>query len=235
MKIFFFIPILFIVHKLQSQENSQKEPCITENEYAIIREECAKNITKFNLDKLPSRAKPSFIWPVKSATTLHDCSFYYVSAYVDQNKTSGQIQDYNCGTNTYDGHTGTDISTWPFNFYKLDNNLVEVVAAADGIIVAKHDGEFDKNCAATNVSANYLVIQHADKSVSFYWHMKKNSVTTKDIGAAVTAGEKIGIVGSSGNSSGPHLHFEVKTDFSVGTSYIDPFTGSCNSLSATTW
>ncbi len=223
------------MNSLFAQENNEFSPCISDEEYKIIASECSKNISKFKLGTPTKGSKPSFIWPIQASNKLHDCSFYYVSAYVDQNKTSGQIQDYNCGTNTYDGHTGTDISTWPFNFYKLDNDLVEVIAAADGVIVAKHDGEFDKNCGATNVSANYLVIRHADLSVSFYWHMKKNSVTTKQIGDAIVAGEKIGIVGSSGNASGPHLHFEVKTDFSVATSYIDPFTGTCNSLSATTW
>jgi hypothetical protein len=232
----FFI-LLAVSTTLFSQINSSESPCISEKEYNLIAEEIAKNITKLNLtlDENVKRARPSFIWPIRAIDSWKDGSFYCVSANVDQNAASGQIQDWNCGTNTYDGHHGTDISIWPFNFYKLDNDIVEVVAAAPGTIVAKHDGEFDKNCNASNPNANYVVVMHADKSVAVYFHMKKNSITSKDVGATVIAGEKLGVVGSSGNSSGPHLHFEVKTDFSNSTSYIDPFYGSCNKLTDASW
>ncbi|MFN8331146.1 MAG: hypothetical protein U0T81_08005 [Saprospiraceae bacterium] len=55
----------------------------------------------------------------------------------------------------------------------MDHNLVEVIAAATGTIVDKHDGEFDKNCASTSMMANYLVIRHEDGSQALYFHMKK--------------------------------------------------------------
>ena len=90
----------------------------------------------------------------------------------------------------------------------MDNNQVEVIAAAAGTIVDKADGNFDKNCGSNNLMANYLVIQHTDGSRVLYFHMKKNSLTTKAIGQPVALGEYLGVVGSSGNSSGPHLHFE---------------------------
>lgn len=220
-----------------AQENSSENPCISLAEYDEIASQIKENIIRLKLDMNNSvlRTRPSFIWPIRAIDSWNDKSFYCVSANVDQNATTGQIKDWNCGTNTYDGHHGTDISIWPFNFYKLDHDIVEVIAAAPGTIVAKHDGEFDKNCNASNPNANYLVIMHSDKSVAVYFHMKKNSITTKDVGATVVAGEKIGIVGSSGNSSGPHLHFEVKTDFSNSTSYIDPFYGSCNNLTNASW
>jgi Peptidase family M23 len=59
--------------------------------------------------------------------------------------------------------------------------------------------------------------------------MKKNSLTTKNIGQTVETGEYLGIVGSSGFSTGPHLHFEVRKTQSSST-YLDPFGGSCNPL-----
>ena len=144
------------------------------------------------------------------------------------------ISDYACGTNSYDGHKGTDIAIWPFGFYKMDNSQVEVIAAAAGTIIDKGDGNFDRNCSSNSLPANYVVIQHADSSRALYWHMKKNSVTSKTIGQTVVAGEYLGAVGSSGSASGPHLHFEVWRG-STNATYNDPFYGNCNLINNATW
>jgi murein DD-endopeptidase MepM/ murein hydrolase activator NlpD len=53
----------------------------------------------------------------------------------------------------------------------------------------------------------YVDIRHADKVVTRYCHMQSKPLVSA--GDKVTAGQQIGIVGSTGHSSGPHLHFEV--------------------------
>ncbi len=221
-----------------TQPFSANRPCITDQEYEILENRFSENMKLLNIDNTrfttQGNAIVSLSWPVKAASNLQDCSYYHVSAYVDQNTASASIQDYNCGSITYDGHKGTDISIWPYNFYKMDSNMVEVVAAAPGIILDKHDGEFDRNCSSNGSFANYVVIQHIDGSLILYFHMKNGSLTSKAIGDSVINGEYLGIVGSSGNSSGPHLHFEVWSGSTVATR-IDPFSGLCNSLNASSW
>lgn len=62
--------------------------------------------------------------------------------------------------------------------------------------------------------------------------MKSGSLTAKQVGDAVVEGEFLGVVGSSGNSTGPHLHLE--TYDSLGN-LIEPLAGACHSLNADTW
>jgi murein DD-endopeptidase MepM/ murein hydrolase activator NlpD len=53
----------------------------------------------------------------------------------------------------------------------------------------------------------FIEVAHGDGFTSFYAHLSRVDVTT---GARVDAGEAIGAVGSTGYSTGPHLHFEVR-------------------------
>ncbi len=65
---------------------------------------------------------------------------------------------------------------------------------------------------------NEVVIRHADGKYSQYAHLSSLSVSS---GQSVTAGQSIGLSGSTGNSTGPHLHFEIRTGQSYGSD-IDP-------------
>ncbi|MGW0363947.1 peptidoglycan DD-metalloendopeptidase family protein [Streptomyces sp. NPDC002990] len=61
---------------------------------------------------------------------------------------------------------------------------------------------------------NEVIIRHADGKYSQYAHMSALSVS---VGQSVTGGQRIGLVGSTGNSTGPHLHFEIRTGPSYGS------------------
>ncbi|GFH38125.1 M23 family metallopeptidase [Streptomyces pacificus] len=65
---------------------------------------------------------------------------------------------------------------------------------------------------------NEVVIKHDDGTYSQYAHLSQLSVSS---GEAVTGGRQIGLSGSTGNSTGPHLHFEVRTGPGYGSD-IDP-------------
>src|SRR6185437_1768457 len=218
------------------RKNNASNPCIKPEEYKIIERQCADNIKLLGLENNASKKTmtTSLSWPLKMANGLNDCSYYYIGAYVDEDTTSSGIKDWNCGTATYDGHRGTDICSSPYPFYKMDNNQLEVIAAASGTIINKVDGNFDKNCSINNSTANCIIVQHADGSVALYWHMKKNSLTAKIVGQTVVAGEYLGVVGSSGDASGPHLHFEIWSSTAANT-LKDPYAGTCNIFNATSW
>ena len=59
-------------------------------------------------------------------------------------------------------------------------------------------------------------VRHEDGTVTWYNHMSKFSVT---VGETVYAGDQVGAVGMTGNTTGPHLHFEVHPD---GGEAVDP-------------
>ncbi|MEV6728219.1 MULTISPECIES: LysM peptidoglycan-binding domain-containing M23 family metallopeptidase [unclassified Streptomyces] len=65
---------------------------------------------------------------------------------------------------------------------------------------------------------NEVVIRHADGKYSQYGHLSQLSVSA---GQSVTGGQTLGLSGSTGNSTGPHLHFEIRTGPSYGSD-IDP-------------
>ncbi|MEV0238589.1 transglycosylase family protein [Streptomyces sp. NPDC050674] len=63
-----------------------------------------------------------------------------------------------------------------------------------------------------------VVVRHADGRYSQYAHL--SAISVRD-GQSVSAGQRIGRSGSTGNSSGPHLHFEVRTGPGFGSD-VDP-------------
>jgi murein DD-endopeptidase MepM/ murein hydrolase activator NlpD len=63
----------------------------------------------------------------------------------------------------------------------------------------------DPNC---NCTANTLVIEHQDGPQTSYYHFPQNGVYPQ-YGDQVARGAKIGVVGNTGYSTGPHLHIQV--------------------------
>lgn len=183
-----------------------------------------------------------FDWPLRKASGISDPGYYGISNFVDQDTAyPGKVLDYNCGTRSYDqasgyNHQGTDIFTWPFPRYKQFYDQVEVIAAQAGKVIGKVDGNPDNSCAfCTSCNWNAIYIRHADGSVAWYGHFKQNSITYKNLGDDVAKGEFLGVVGSSGNSTGPHLHFEVYQNSTYTlANRIDPFAGPCNRLNGNT-
>ncbi|MFG2776322.1 peptidoglycan DD-metalloendopeptidase family protein [Streptomyces prunicolor] len=97
-------------------------------------------------------------------------------------------------------HTGVD-------FVVPTGTTVKAVAAGT-VVSAAYDGAY----------GNEVVIRHADGEYSQYAHMSQLSVSA---GQTVTEGQQIGLSGATGNVTGPHLHFEIRTTPYYGSD-VDP-------------
>jgi len=128
----------------------------------------------------------------------------------------------------YDEHDGNDYLL-DGGFDAMDAGSTPIVAAADGVVVETEDGHYDRcrpvngevDCNGGPLFANYVIVEHEDGVRTKYWHMMSGSVAVA-LGDAVRCGDQLGIVGSSGISSTPHLHFEVQA---ANGSVIDPYAG----------
>jgi len=119
----------------------------------------------------------------------------------------------------------------PENQYAIDFSMPEgtlILAARDGVVVDIEDSHTEGGTDVRLLTqANDVRILHSDGTIASYAHLMPSGVAVK-IGQAVKSGEIIGYSGSTGFSSGPHLHFAVTklqivngelTDVSVPTTF----------------
>jgi hypothetical protein len=142
------------------------------------------------------------------------------------------------GTNAYNGVIQVP-ERFGFDLVRLNEdrmmitgpgNLVEsyvhygepVYAVADGTIVsARNDqptqapGTLPNGIDEAQAGGNAVVIDIGAGAFAFYSHMQIGTVTVK-AGDHVRAGDQIGLIGNSGKSIGPHLHFHVSTSPGIG-------------------
>jgi murein DD-endopeptidase MepM/ murein hydrolase activator NlpD len=105
-------------------------------------------------------------------------------------------------------HTGVDLAA-PFG--------TPVTAAADGVVVAVNH---------TRVGyGNYVIVAHGGGIMTLYAHLLDTNV---NVGDRVFRGQRVGREGSSGLSTGPHLHFELRVNDQVTNPmpYLPPLIGS---------
>jgi murein DD-endopeptidase MepM/ murein hydrolase activator NlpD len=106
-----------------------------------------------------------------------------------------------CDINCYSGHTGQD--------FPGPEGTPVVAAEAGRVSKVQHLGN--------RSYGSYIVIDHGGGLQTLYAHMYEYQVQVRT-GDIVERGQVIGAVGNNGNSSGPHLHFEVL----IGGRPVDP-------------
>jgi len=92
-----------------------------------------------------------------------------------------------------------------------------IIAPADGIVVKVSNNHKDSRvtgtkvyCDTWDIRGNFIVIKHAEKEYSVLAHLIPNSVTVQ-VGDKVQQGQIIAKCGNSGNTSEPHLHFQLQS------------------------
>ncbi len=159
----------------------------------------------------PAAASP-YRWPVASGPP--------VTAHYDH----GQLRDWRCQNNTYNGHRGTDIGI---------PRGTPVFAAAGGRIKHRTDGYGDGFLGSTDGGGfgNAVAIFHGGGDETIYAHLRAGSGLPA-LGTTVGCAAPAGLSGASGNVTGPHLHFETRVGVSENGSYYsgaadDPYAGPC--------
>ncbi len=171
---------------------------------------------------LTSLAKPALAIEFGSPVDCELGETCFIQQYVDHGQ-GASVRDTHCGPRSYDGHKGTD-----FRLPDLAamQSGVNVIAAADGVVVGTRDGEADGaftsgKSVKGRECGNGVAIRHSDGWITQYCHMLLDSVAVKK-GDEVSIGQTLGLIGLSGSTEFPHLHFQVTKDKEI----IDPFDGT---------
>ncbi|WP_188236710.1 M23 family metallopeptidase [Sphingopyxis sp. LK2115] len=131
--------------------------------------------------------------------------------------------DYRCGLLTTNGHDGVDIRLRTMADMRTG---FAVIAAAPGTVLRTRDGEPDRSVDDHAVldgkdAGNAVVIDHGGGWQTQYSHLRQGSIGVRP-GQRVGSGERIGLIGLSGNTEFPHLHFTVRHRGEA----VDPFIGN---------
>ena len=120
------------------------------------------------------------------------------SEYISLTYPCPEYKTITCAFGAYDGHTGADFSTW-------GNVNCKIVAAESGTVILVKILEYSYG--------HYIVIRHDKKTASgkaVYTLYAHNNDILVSPGQYVKKGQQIAYSGSTGNSTGPHCHFEVR-------------------------
>ena len=119
----------------------------------------------------------------------------------------GNRKYYYQGKLIKDFHNGIDLVPSPCN-----NN--EILAFADGVVTSmqKTGRQYGTGC--------YVRIKHSNGLYTLYYHLKSGTVCV-NVGDKVKKGQKLGIIGTTGKSTGIHLHFQI--DKGSSKTSINPY------------
>ena len=131
---------------------------------------------------------------------------------------------YLAKTNKGKAHTGLDLDCT--DIWEDCNGLPDVLSVDDGTVF--------KTGYDADGWGNFVVVKNHDGLFCIYAHLEHCLVAK---GEPVIGCAPIGVMGSTGNSTGPHLHFEIRSDYYNAASHISPadYLGIKNATGACRW
>jgi murein DD-endopeptidase MepM/ murein hydrolase activator NlpD len=184
--------------KMKNFKASEKLPCHIE--LGPKAEEKLLDVDVVDLGK-GSSMLPHYSWVMGRASARHSDPLYRLPFAVG---TKALVSQGFNGGMTHNGRS----------CYAVDFSCAvgtKIYAARGGRVIAvetSHDrGGADKRFRR---DANYIIIEHGDKTLGKYVHLKHNGATVR-VGERVRTGQLIGYSGNTGYSTGPHLHFSVSS------------------------
>ena len=214
----------------QEYANSKQKSVanLTEDERKVVRRLICSNIKDIVDDYMGTKkytnvtvSSTGYWWPIGSSVTTidngklfasGDPEFVYVSSYF------GPRIHPKTGKQSY--HGGIDIPG--------SANSANVIATLDGEVK-----EINNTCNSISTTdadnycggsfGNYIKIEDVKGNTNIYAHLYRDSLTV-NVGDVVRQGQVIAKVGSSGMSTGPHLHFEIRINNNRVNpiDYVDP-------------
>lgn len=178
-----------LVAKLQQQKQDQEDAMddlSAEEEQVQARIKAL--IKKMEEEEAARRAAAGQSGPTSNpGGYIWPVSSRYVTSTVGGRESPGGIGSTN--------HKGTDIG-------RVGYNSSVYAAKAGQVIISEYSSSY----------GNYVVVYHGAGNTTLYAHMSSRKVS---VGQQVKQGDVLGVTGSTGHSTGPHLHFEVKENNTI--------------------
>ena len=158
------------------------------------------------LPAAPATDPPGFGWPFNTPDVYRITAGFDLDP-ADTNRadwTGWKTGEPTSGSgHAYDGHGGTDCGVpTGTNVYATANGTVNALRE-----VVPNDDHSD--------TGNYCILSHTLSGRSWrtmYWHLSQNGVIPTGTGVAVTKGSQIALSDNTGNSTGPHLHYQPELE-----------------------
>jgi hypothetical protein len=189
-------------------------------------------VSELGAEFFTEREAPWLSSPLGVPTVNHHMSYPRVFGEADSFRTHACETD----RTLYRFHKGVD-----FAIPRDARATTPVYAAAAGVVVDRETTCQAGDQACGHRWGNFVILAHPNGHSTLYAHLRAGSVDVEN-GAAVECGQQLGIGGTTGHSTGVHLHFEVRRgvharwhEYATDPDFVDPWGGDCSTQADDLW